>query len=231
MRFQARRLPATAWIGLLLTVLPAAVMAQTVYITDTLYIGLRAGKADDAATIKTLKTGVQLELLSPSEGEFSHVRTPQGDEGWIRNRYLSQQPVAQLKLAQTEDKLARVIAENGQLKLDILEARRRVDETEKELSRLSAETPRLAPGTEPDQVVAAPAPAPIDNTAELAKLRTENAELVRQLSEVRPARDAARDSVNRDWFAVGGAVALAGLLVGLVVPNMGLRRRRSQWES
>jgi len=230
MRFQSRRLPATAWVGLLLTVLPAAAIAQTVYITDTLYIGLRAGKADDAATIKTLKTGTQLELLSPSEGEFSHVRTAQGDEGWIRNRYLAQQPVAQIRLAQTEDKLARVIAENGQLKLDVTEARRRVDETEKELSRLSAQAPHLASGTEADQVAAAPAPAPVDNSAELAKLRAENADLVRQLSEVRPARDAARDSINRDWFAVGGAVALAGLLVGLIVPKMGLRRRRSQWE-
>lgn len=230
MRFESRRFPATALIGLLLTVLPAAVMAQTVYITDTLYIGLRAGKADDAATVKTLKTGTQLELLSPSEGEFSHVRTPQGEEGWIRNRYLAQQPVAQIKLAQTEDKLARVIAENGQLKVDLTEARRRVDETEKELSRLSADAPHLVPGATSEQVPAVPTPAPVDNSAELAKLRTENAELVRQLSEVRPARDTARDSINRDWFAVGGAVALAGLLVGLVVPKMGLRRRRSQWD-
>lgn len=219
----------TAWIGLLLLAGSAVAQAQTVYITDTLYIGLRAGKSDDAATIKTLKTGAQLELLAASDGEFSHVRTPQGDEGWVRNRYISQQPVSQIKLAQTEDKLARTIAENGQLKLDVTEARRRVDETEKELSRLAGDNKRLVAENGELREVAG---KPFDFAKENEKLRAENAALASKISAAQPQPVLAVVSgADRDWFAIGGAVMLAGVLVGIIVPKLGLRRKRSQWSS
>jgi len=218
----------TAWVGLLLLTGSAVSQAQTVYVTDTLYIGLKASKSDDAATIKTLKTGTQLELLPASDGEFSNVRTPQGDEGWVRNRYISQTPVSQVKLAQAEDKLAREIAENGQLKLDITEARRRVDETEKELSRLVGENERLT--TENSQLREV-AGKPFDASKENEKLRAENAALTGHLKAASTTQDVSMNAENRGWFVVGGAVLLGGILVGVFIPMLGFGRKRSQWTS
>jgi SH3 domain protein len=36
---------------------------------------------------------------------------------------------------------------------------------------------------------------------------------------------------KQDWFLIGAGVVVAGVLIGLILPNLRLKRRRSTWGS
>jgi SH3 domain protein len=73
-------------IGLL--VLPAASVAETVYVTENFEITMRTGPGSDRKIISLVQSGKALEILEKGE-EWSMVRTLNGKEGWVLNRYLS----------------------------------------------------------------------------------------------------------------------------------------------
>jgi len=71
----------------LLGALPINLQAETVYITDSLLVGLHEGKSIDSAILKVLPTGTALEVIN-RENDFVNVRDPKGVTGWISNNYL-----------------------------------------------------------------------------------------------------------------------------------------------
>ena len=71
----------------LLGSLPINLQAETVYITDSLLVGLHEEKSIDSAILKVLPTGTALEVIN-RENDFVHVRDPKGVTGWISNNYL-----------------------------------------------------------------------------------------------------------------------------------------------
>jgi SH3 domain protein len=71
----------------LLGALPIELQAETVYITDSLLVGLHEEKSIDSAILKVLPTGTALEVIS-RDNEFVNVRDPKGVTGWVSNNYL-----------------------------------------------------------------------------------------------------------------------------------------------
>lgn len=71
----------------LLGSLPINLQAETVYITDSLLVGLHEEKSIDSAILKVLPTGTALEVIN-RENDFVNVRDPKGVTGWISNNYL-----------------------------------------------------------------------------------------------------------------------------------------------
>jgi len=74
-------------ILVLLGSLPINLQAETVYITDSLLVGLHEEKSIDSAILKVLPTGTALEVIN-RENDFVNVRDPKGVTGWISNNYL-----------------------------------------------------------------------------------------------------------------------------------------------
>lgn len=91
--------------------------AQTAYIRDTLYVPLRSGQGTSFRIVhRGLKTGTKLSVLEVSEDEkYTKVVTSKGIEGWIQSQYISYEPVASIKLAAAEAKLAKLMEENKEL--------------------------------------------------------------------------------------------------------------------
>lgn len=75
------------FIFVLFTVQAAKLQAETVYITDSLLVGLHEEKSIDSAILKVLPTGTTLEVIK-RDNEFVNVRDPKGVTGWISNSYL-----------------------------------------------------------------------------------------------------------------------------------------------
>jgi SH3 domain protein len=75
------------FIFILLAFLPIKLLAETVYITDSLLVGLHEEKSIDSAILKVLPTGTVLEVIK-RDNDFVHVRDPKGVTGWISNNYL-----------------------------------------------------------------------------------------------------------------------------------------------
>ena len=71
----------------LFALLPIQLQAETVYITDSLLVGLHEEKSIDSAILKVIPTGTALEVIKRN-GESVNVRDKDGVVGWIRNNYL-----------------------------------------------------------------------------------------------------------------------------------------------
>ena len=69
-------------------VLASTVWAETKYVTDQLVLTLREKPSESSKILTTFSTGTPLKVLG-SQGEYLRVRTQEGDEGYVLERYLT----------------------------------------------------------------------------------------------------------------------------------------------
>jgi len=135
---------------LLLLAVSAAAPAQDKirYVTDELAIVLRDTPDGNAASRGVLTSGARVQVLEsrPASG-YARVRTADGREAWILERYLTDEPVARTRVERAERELAAAQAELKKLKEDharLLEDFARISGGEPVASReLVAETEKL----------------------------------------------------------------------------------------
>lgn len=170
---------------------------QTRYIDGHRTLALREAPSSDGTLITFLETGQQMELLeSLGPQSYARVRLPDGREGWLPHRFLTDEAPASMQLARAEEALT---AE-----------RRRVADLEGEVSSLQQQLERAAPALElADQ-----------NEALEAQLAEREAELERSLS----AYDAER--ARQRTLMIGGMLVGGGVLFGLILPVLARSRQR-----
>lgn len=95
-------------------------LAETVYVSDTLRVGVRPAPDSQAAPIGVVKTGMRLKLLEASNG-YVHIKTENDLEGWVRENYIVKTPPAMIRIkalqqkqGTLEDKL-KTLQENNQV--------------------------------------------------------------------------------------------------------------------
>ena len=123
---------------LLVTVLlgPAAsTLAETLWVTDQLRLGLhRASDTSDRA-FQTLLSGTKLEILERN-AYYARVRLETGETGWVKAAYLAEEePAAARVLPLTE--------QNEELQSEVLSLQAGIEERDQRLNRLEAELTRL----------------------------------------------------------------------------------------
>lgn len=97
-----KRLLSSAMLAL---VFAATAYAETAYVTDILRLGIhRAADTSDRA-FDSLVSGAPLEVLERTVN-YAHVRTADGQEGWVKSAYLVSDKPAQLRVAEVEAELA-----------------------------------------------------------------------------------------------------------------------------
>jgi SH3 domain protein len=214
-------------VGLLVFVLGVAVQAQTEtrYVTDRTQVELRRGPSTEFRILRYLEAGDRVEVLEQEQG-FSHVKVGGEDtEGWIPTASLVAEPIARERLAVAERNLAaareRVTAleaQNQQLTSELAAARDELEQTQSDHGAVSRELADIRTAS-----------------ANVVAIRDENTSLQQRLAQrdgeverltVDNARLAGRN--NQNWFVVGAAVLLAGIVIGLVAPTL-RRKRRSDW--
>ena len=99
----------------------SAARAETVYVAERLRIGLRAETAETSAVVKTVETGMPLEVVERLD-KFTRVRDPQGAEGWIETRYLTPDPPARRQLAKLQEELAKGRAQTTEAQTQLKKA-------------------------------------------------------------------------------------------------------------
>jgi len=88
--------------------------AETVYVDDKLTITFRSGPGMDRKILEYLTTGDQMELLQSGE-EWSHVRLPDGQEGWVMNQYISKAKPSQMRLAELQQANSKLTSRSDEL--------------------------------------------------------------------------------------------------------------------
>ena len=212
-------------VVILLAIGSVAASAETRWVTDEFEVMTRSGKSTKQSIVRQLKSGTALEVLEvDNESGYSRVRTSSGAEGWVLSRYLRGVPTAGLRLPELERQLrdseaqrAKINAELTQLKQDKRTLEREIGELQstsssqqsklERITRLSADTIQVdQQNTELKKRLAA-------SEQQIERLETENQQL--------------GSRANREWFLIGGAVLVAGLLLGLILPRISWRKKSS----
>jgi len=90
----------TEWglIGLMALV-PMVAVAETVYITDNLRLGLYEAEDTSGRPIRMLDSGQAMEILSRNRN-YANVQLPDAAEGWVKAAYLVSDKPAKLIVAE-----------------------------------------------------------------------------------------------------------------------------------
>jgi len=209
--------------------LAPAVGAETRYVTDQYDFNLRSGESTRYKILRTLSSGTPLEVLGiNTDSGYAKVRTSDGLTGYMLVRYLQQEPGARAQLEgmqqrltelqQTPDKLATRLGELQrehealkQKNAALISEKEQVERALAEIRHASANVMRI--------------------NQERKQLQDQVATLVMQVDGLEQRNLELTNRNKQDWFLIGAGVVVAGILIGLILPNLRLKRRRSTWGS
>ncbi len=178
--------------------------------------------------LQVLPIGTPLTVIKENKKSgFTRVRTINGIEGYIENRHITRE----LPILNQKEPSSKVI-ESLQIENTALKA---------ELATVKSS---ITPGTTLEQSLVKERDQLSRELAELKKtaassiqLKNERDELQervvsveRDLQQFKLENQALKDTANQDWFLYGGILALAGVLLGFILPKLGWRRK-SSWDS
>lgn len=204
--------------------LPAAALAESIYVSDHLVITIRTGKGTQYQIIKTAPSGTKLELLEESDDGYSYVRTPDGVEGWARTQYLSKEPIASVLLEKAQARLTRYKDQNNKLKAELKTLHQQTSTLTEENKSLSGSSKSL--GTELARLKEVSA-RPIQLENENRKLQQANVTLEKEMQLLSQENQVLKDRSQREWFVAGALVLLGGLIIGLVIPKIRWKKKSS----
>jgi SH3 domain protein len=191
-------MPGRMLFAIVLVGAAAHATAETAYVTDMLRLGIHRASDTSDRPFDSLVSGTELEVLERTTS-YARVRTPAGQEGWVKSMFLVTEKPAKLIVAELESELAA-------LRGEVDSARSARANAETEANRLGKEM------------------ASTTNTAEavqetIARLETENADYEQRLERYRGA-------LPLRWVGAALVLALvAGFLAGLWWLDALIRRR------
>ena len=217
------------WALLTFVVLTCAThmaIAQTRYISDEFFVPFRTGPSIQNAITRNLVSGTRVEIVEDREDAgYSRVRLQDGTEGWVQTQYLQAEPIAEARLQSATRELNVARGQVGELERRVAELEASLATTAEGLAEARSQGEEA--GAELADVRAA--------SAEALQTRAENENLQRRVAEFEAEALTAgrqigelRRRERQNWFIIGAAVLLGGIVIGLVAPTL-RRKRRSSW--
>ena len=208
----------------ILTLTFGAAQAETVYVADDLNLSLLDTASSRGKVLQSLPTGTPLTVLDkPSKAEFIHVRLIDGTEGFIKSRYTKKQAPA----IDPKDSSGKFLADNAALRAQLAALKESLTPDSSIEKSLTTERDKLARELSELKKTAANA-VQIKNERDELQERVVSVE--RDLQQYKLENQALKDTASQDWFLYGGLLALAGVLLGFILPKLGWRRKNS-WDS
>ena len=202
--------------------------AESRYVSDTLEITMRSGKGTNFGITRMLRSGTPVEVLAvDKKSGYTQVRTKSGKEGWVLSRFLMNGRAARERLATAEKNLAELELENRKLTTVMATLTAEKSGLETNLQELEGQSRGVSQELSEIKRTASSALA-IDS--ENKELKGRMVSLERQLQTVQQENEALKDRTARDWFMVGAAVILLGIIVGLIIPKIRFRKK-SSWDT
>ena len=204
-------------------------LARTAYVTDEFKITLRSGQSTSHRIVRMLDTGTAVTVLDQDAATgYSRVRLDTGTEGYVLTHQLLDQPVARDRLAAAEAEVRSLKAAPGELSS-------RLAQLTDAHNALQAEHEQLKQAkTLVDQEFAAlqrTASNAVRIANERNELRKQVASLTRDIEDVRQQNRELENKTAQNWFLIGAGVVVGGVILGLILPHLRVRRRKSSWGS
>lgn len=207
-----KNLNAWFWMVLIgLFILPAASIAETVYVSDHFEIPLRTGPGADRKIISLPQSGTALEMLEKG-AEWSQVRESNGREGWALNRYLSPSPPSAMLLERVRQDYDVLTAKFKDLQERFNELESQKKSTDSDLAQNRRNRDELSTAYETLK----------KESSDFLKLKQRHQEVTAEL-EAEKTRSAKLDDENMQmkrnriiqWVLTGGGIMLVGFFIGL----------------
>ncbi|CAG9295778.1 TIGR04211 family SH3 domain-containing protein [Celerinatantimonas diazotrophica] len=195
---------------LLLSVLTAGLSFSTLaaprYVTNDLFIYMHSGPGNNYRIVGTVNAGEKVnEIEYDKDSQFAHIKVANSDkDGWIEADKLTNTPSLQMQLNTATAQL-----KSTQQKLSAL----------KQSSEQSA-SDKTKLITDLQQQLKTEQQRTADLNTHLNKLVSENKKLTMKLGNI-------QQNVQMQWLIKGGIVAGGGLIIGLIIPYLPRRRKRS----
>ncbi|MEH0665230.1 SH3 domain-containing protein [Vibrio scophthalmi] len=195
------------WVYLLLASIVAApaAFAQDRYISDQLFTYMHSGPSNQFRIIGSVDAGEKVTFIeSNKDSGYSHIQDSKGRRGWVESRFVTSQesvtlrlPRVEKELAEVKEKLANARANSDQEKAGLVDS---LETRNRQIADLES------------------------GYSEMSQQLTASQEEVRKL---RAQLDTQKDDLLLKYFMYGGGVAGIGLLLGLILPHIIPRRKRS----
>lgn len=207
----------------------ANLQAESRYVTDQFKVTLRSGESSSHKITRMLPSGYQVELISsnPDNG-YSRVKAQDGTIGYILTRQLMPIPSARDRLVAAEAKLAELQEAPGLLSAKLSKLQDDYKALSGQHQKLQQEKQALDDELQSIKRTAANA---VRISNERNDLRKQVATLTREAEELKQTnRELGNDNAQR-WFLIGGGVVVGGIILGLILPSLRMRKRKSSWGS
>lgn len=192
-----------------LSVLPAIAAAETRFVE--VEVTLRSGQGTDFSIVRMIRSGSAVEVLQEDRQKgYTKVRTPGGVEGWVLSRYLTANPIGAEQLVAARQLVDQLTRENKELTGERDRYMKEADSLAEDLARLKDLSANAISLEETNKQLRSTL---IRNEETIDRLQSENKSL--------------SSKATRDWFLAGGGVLALGIFLGVVLPRIRWRRRRS----
>lgn len=216
-------------VFLALLLLSAGLHAATRYITDEFKVTMRKGESATHRIIKMLPTGTAVKVLSSNDKTgYSKVRTEDGKTGFVLTHQLVNEPVAREQLTALQERLKELEAKPGELsaKLSALQKEHAA------LQNAHAEMQKIKQEIEAElEAIKRTSANAVRISNERNDLRSRVAALTRETEDLKQEKRELENGNAQRWFMIGSGVITGGILLGLILPRLRIRRRRDSWGS
>lgn len=203
----------------------ANVTAETLYISDDIRTPMRSGPSVENKILKMLKAGTPVERVEASDPSTGYTAVEHGGQlGWVFTRELSKTPGAGQRLAVASKELEALKSEHAELSQKLEEVSGSNSQQVAQITELRNENERLSVALDTLR----------KDTANVVTISERNKALEKELFELRKQHDilvqennVLADKTAKDWFIRGAGVVLVGILLGLILPRLRIKRRDS----
>jgi len=208
----------------MLLAIPAA-QAEERWVTDEFEVMMRSGKSTSQSIVRQLKSGTQVEVLGEDKAAgYTEVKVGSGAQGWVLSRYLEKRPTAKNVLPDVQARLKKSEAETAELRKQISELKRDRQQLQNQVNELQSTGSSVQQQLDRVTKLSADTIQVDDQNRQLKKRLVESD---KQLELLENDNKRLGSRANREWFVVGGAVLMLGLLLGLILPRISWKKKSS----
>ena len=202
------------------------VQAADSYVTDVVYVPLRAGPGNQYRILhQGLRTGTKMTVLEANAGEgFTKVAMADGTEGFVRTQYLMDSQPARERLPKEQEKSKQLTSQLSRLQTQLKQREGELQSVKDSLKNTSAmldeKTTELVSLRE-----ATAEPLALDRRNK--QLMEENQRYKNRVEVVEAENAQLIRNNSIRWYLYGGGTIMIGILLGLFLPMIRLRKKPS----
>lgn len=197
------------------------------YISDVLYIPIRAGMGNNYDVVKpALISGTRLTLIREEQdannNTWALVATADGKEGWIRSQHILAEPTAAIKLERVTAQLAKA---SSSVK-EAVERQKQLEQLQEEKAQLQKQYQELLDSTESLRQAST---AALDLEKDNQRIHENNQLLQTRVDVLLAENEHLKDADRYSQWLYGAGLLLCGIFVSFFLQGLGKRKRQSEW--